>query len=75
MSNILKIGDKVMWRGAWGKDPAEEAIIEGIELCLDGAKYGDAVESVSWNDVKNGNVVVSLDNGHWAYGHQIKQIK
>ena len=74
MSNILKIGDKVMWRGAWGKDPAEEAIIDGIELCPVGAKYGDAVESVSWNDVKNGNVVVSLDNGHWAYGHQIKQI-
>jgi hypothetical protein len=71
MSNILKIGDKVMWRGA----PSEEAIIEGIELCLDGAKYGDAVESVTWSDVKDGNVVVSLDNGHWAYGHQIKKIK
>lgn len=75
MSDKLKIGDKVMWRGAWGKEPAEEAIIDGIELCPDGGKYGDAVESVTWSTVKNGGVVVSLDNGHWAYGHQIKQIK
>lgn len=75
MSDKLKIGDKVMWRGAWGKEPAEEAIIDGIELCPVGEKYGEQVKSVSWSTVEKNKVVVNLTNGHWAYGNQIKQIK
>jgi hypothetical protein len=74
MSDILKLGDKVMWRGAWGKDPAEEAIIEGIQLCPVRQKYGDAVESVTWEDVEGDKVAVTLTNGYWAYGHQLDQI-
>lgn len=75
MSDKLKIGDKVMWRGAQGKEPAEEAIIKGIQLCAVGEKYGKDVKTVSWSTVDHEKVVVTLTNGHWAYGHQIKQIK
>jgi hypothetical protein len=74
MSDILKLGDKVMWRGAWGKDPAEETIIEGIQICPAGEKYGRDVKSVSWSTIKKDRVVVELTNGHWAYGHQLDQI-
>lgn len=74
---LLKVGDKVMWSGSWGKDPAKEAIVEDIELCEVGKKYGRPVSSVAWEGVLNRsvNVTVSLDNGHWAYGYQLKPIK
>jgi hypothetical protein len=69
----LKIGDKVMWRGAWGTQPPVVATIKGITLCPVGSKHGDPVNSVSWDTVVNGKVVFDLTNGHWAYGHQINK--
>jgi hypothetical protein len=73
MSKTLKIGDKVMWRGGFGGDSPKEAIIESIELCkYAGAKYGDSVDSVDWS--KKDRIVVDLNNGHWAKGHQISPI-
>lgn len=71
----LKIGDSVIWRGTWGADPPKEAVVTGIEL-TEGVreKYGHAVETVFWTTVRDNRVVVSLDNGHWAYGEQIKPI-
>lgn len=73
----LKIGDKVMWRGGWGTEPAKEAIIEEIDLCPVGCKHGKSVNSVAWETIKNEKrtVVVTLDNGHWAYGNQLTEIK
>lgn len=71
----LKIGDKVIWRGGWGKEAPKEAIIEGISLCAVGAKYGKEVKSVDWATIEGGKVVVTLDNGHWAYGNQLTEIK
>lgn len=71
----LKVGDNVLWRGSFGSDPAKEAKVEGIEICKSGSKYGKVANSVSWDTVNSRNVVVSLDNGHWAYGNQITQIK
>ena len=53
----LKIGDKVMWRGAWGTQPPVVATIKGIDLCPVGSKYGKPVNSVSWDTVVNGKVV------------------
>lgn len=74
VKGILKVGDTVSWRGAWGIDPAKEAIIETIDVNCKGSKSGTEVESVEWNEVTRKNVVISLDNGHWAYGDQIKEI-
>ena len=67
---ILRIGDKVSWRGAWGSHDAVIAIVEGIEINCKG-KEGYPVDEVSWEEVKRGGVVVDLSNGHWAYGYQI----
>jgi len=68
----LKIGDVVNWRGAFGSDAPKEAIVEGIEI-TNGGKYGDEVNEVSWSKVYDRNVVVNLNNGHWAYASQISR--
>jgi hypothetical protein len=71
---MLKIGDKVMWRGAWGSEPPVEAEIESIQLCAVGSKYGKEIKSCKWETVKAGKIVVTLTNGHWAYGTQLEKI-
>jgi hypothetical protein len=74
----LKIGDKVMWRGAWNTEPPKEATIESMSLCPKGSKFGRDIKSADWNTVKGngrGQILVNLDNGHWAYGYQLKPIK
>jgi len=70
---ILKIGDKVNWRGCFGIDETKEAIVESIQI-TNGGKYGDEVNEVEWAKVYDRNVVVSLNNGHWAYASQISII-
>ena len=74
----LKVGDKVMWRGAWGQEPAKEATIESMSLCPKGSKHCRDIKSADWNTVKGhgrGQILVDLDNGHWAYGDQLDPIK
>ena len=73
--DILKTGDKVMWRGAWGSEPPIEAIVTEITLCPVGKKYGKPIKSTKWETIRAGKIVVSLDNGHWAYGTQLEPIK
>jgi hypothetical protein len=71
----LKVGDKVMWRGAWGTEPPKEAIVESIEICKEGCKEGRPVKSVDWWTVESGRkVVVTLNNSHWAYGNQLSKL-
>ena len=74
MRNTLKIGDKVWWRGGFGSEPAKLATIEEIEI-TNGDKYGTEVDEVKWALVYDRNVVVSLDNDHWAYAYQLKKYK
>ena len=69
----LKIGDKVMWRGDFGFAPAKEAVVTSIELCEYGCKHGESRSEVDWND--KDRIVVDLDNGHWAKGHQLSLIQ
>ena len=52
---------------------AKEAKIDSIEVGCGQTKHGRDVKSVSWETIKKGGVVVSLDNGHWAYGHQLDE--
>lgn len=75
MSKVLKVGDKVMWRGAWGIDPAKPAVVQHIEIVKDTSKYGKPVDQVSWDKVNSRQVVVDLDNGSWAYGNQLKPLQ
>lgn len=70
----LKVGDFVMWRGAFGSEPQKRVKVEGIQKCPSGSKSGRDVNSVDWSSVNSRTIVVDLDNGHWAYGTQLKQI-
>jgi hypothetical protein len=74
MSDKLRIGDLVLWSGSWGRDVSEPACIEAMELCQEGQKYGEEIEEIDWNSVKSRTLIVSLDNGHWAYGTQIERL-
>jgi hypothetical protein len=38
MDNVLRVGDTVLWRGGFGRDPAREALVEAIELVEEGSK-------------------------------------
>lgn len=69
---MLKIGDEVMWRGGFGVDPPQKARVTGIEVCLAGSKHGEPRDSVEWSKIHS--VVVDLDNGTWAKGHQISRL-
>lgn len=76
--DYLKVGDKVMWRGGFGSDPAKEATIESIEICARGSKYGTPAKKVLWKTVRgegNRHVVVTLTNGHWCKGHQLSKME
>ena len=72
-NEILKVGDKVMWRGAWGKETPKEAVVTEMELCGVGRKYGKPISSAKWTTVEK-RVTVTLDNGFWAYGYQLDRI-
>ena len=55
-------------------DDPVKAKVEGIEINTRGGKEGDEVDEVDWSKVTRDNCVVSLDNGHWAYGNQVKPV-
>lgn len=71
---MLRIGDSVMWRGSWGRDMAKEVKITEIEIGCGDGKHGTEVSEVSWDTIKEGGVVVTLDNNHWAYGYQLDEL-
>lgn len=76
-AGVLKIGDQVSWRGAWGTYAPKIAKVIGIQIdCMN--KYGTEVSEVPWSVVKevndNERVVVDLDNSHWAYAFQISPV-
>lgn len=70
---VLSVGDEVIWCGAWGSAPPLRARVEGLELVATGEKYGAERTCMPWDHVA-AHAVVSLDNGHWAYGHQISPV-
>lgn len=74
MSKALKVGDVVMWRGGFGDQEPVPAVVTTIEINTGGSKYGTQVESAAWSAITDRDAVISLDNGHWAYGGQIKPL-
>lgn len=71
-NNILKVGDEVIWRGAWGTDEPKRAKVIEIEKTKGHhEKYGQKVDFVKWIH----NFVVTLDNHHWAYDYQLEPVK
>lgn len=71
---MLKINDSVMWSGTWGSDIPKKAKVTGIEIGCVG-KMGHTVGWTFWASIYDRNTIVSLDNGHWAYGNQISRIE
>lgn len=70
---LISKGDQVWWRGSWGNDAWQKAKVVGIELVNNGQKEnGVAIEHIPV-EVKD-NCVFDLDNGHWAYGYQIREV-
>jgi len=66
----IRVGDLVWWRHGFGKQPAELARVERIELVEPNqSDGGESVMEVEW--VRDRSFVVDLDNGHWAYAFQI----
>ena len=71
MCKKLIVGDTIrykMWDGTM-----TTAKVLGIEICRQGEKEGGRpVQSATIKD--NRNIVLDLDNQHWAYAYQIKEI-
>ena len=71
--SMMKVGDTVMWRGCFGMDAPKPAKIESIEETQQRrSKYGDAVNEIAWS--RKDYALVTLDNGHWAYGEQLSPV-
>ena len=74
-SPTLSIGDTVMWRGSFGNAEPVKAVVKGVAITvLTRQKHGIDCESVRWVDVLNNKVIIDLENGHWAYGEQIRPL-
>ena len=71
---LLRVGDYVMWRGNFGNNEPRKARVKHIEYCRRNAKHGKEVPEILWGQVKE-HAIVDLQNGYWAYGYQIEQIK
>jgi hypothetical protein len=71
MNENLKIGNKVMWSGAWGSQAPVSATVVRIEKNCDQG-LGEFCDEIPWSECGDRNVVVDLDNGHWSYGYQLK---
>ena len=69
----LRVGDIVRWSGAWGSQAPILARVVGIDATeTPGEKYGRDVDAIEWARVFENRAVLSLANGHWCYGYQVK---
>ncbi len=67
--------DRVLWRHKWGMAEQRSATVTAIEVQdPPGSKVGFEVESIPWTHVKGRDVIVTLDNGSWAWANQIKPL-
>lgn len=65
----VKIGDKIRHSLFGGE--VLTGIVEDIQICRQGEKEGRSVKSA---DVKKHHGVIDLDNGHWTYFYQVKEV-
>ena len=68
----LKVGDKVVHRGCWGRANPELSKVTDIQRNEDEGtdRY---INTISWDafHAQEREYVVGLSNGHWAYAFQI----
>ena len=65
----VTIGDEVLYVSYIG--PERKAVVENIEICRPGEKYGNCVISC---DLDRHQGVVTLNNHHWCYFDQIIKV-
>ena len=81
MSNVLKVGDKVIYRPSFGMGDPTVVTVQSMEVTeMKRSKYGDSVNAVPWELVEQNRVLMTLDNDSWTYSEQVdvrasKQIK
>ena len=69
----IRVGDEVMWRGAWGSQPPRKVKVLRMELCeYERQKYGVEVEEALLKD--KDRLCIDLSSGNWAYGFQIQPL-
>lgn len=64
----LYLGDTVNWKGAFGTEMPKEAKVVAIEI------KEKSVDWLNWHLIDSKDVIITLDNGRWAYGYQINKI-
>lgn len=62
----FQLGDNVLWSHAWGKLEPRKARILSIESAGTGEEVTEGETTEEY--------LVTLDNGHWAYGWQITEV-
>lgn len=67
----LKIGDVVTYT-LFDNEELHTGVVNGIEICREGMKYGRFVRSCDLDKHKNGIVCMPM---HWCYFDQVKSIK
>lgn len=65
----VKIGDKIRHSLFGGE--VLTGIVEDIQICRRGEKSGRSVKSC---DISKHHGVIDLDNGHWCYFYQVKNV-
>lgn len=75
MSKFVRVGDKVMWRGCFGSDQPQVAVVEHMEVTQHPrSKYGEPVQCAPMDAVRANRVIFTLTNGHWCYAEQIGEV-
>ena len=70
-NQVVKVGTKITHTLFGGG--RYDAIVERIEKCPNGSKYGKVVSSMKMEN-RSRNYVLELNNGHWCYGDQVLAI-
>lgn len=66
----LSVGDQVIYQPWSGNKKV--ATVEAITICREGEKYGRDVNHCDLDKHRNG--VLDLDNEHWCYFYQVKNV-
>lgn len=66
----VKVGDKIKHSLFGGKVCV--GIVEDIQICRQGEKYDGRY--VKTADVSKHHGVINVDNGHWCYFDQVKEV-